>query len=333
VTTAETALQRGESGEAVRDLQRRLAGLGHDCSADEPGELGPATETAVRAFQQRRGLVVDGLCGPQTWAALVESGFSLGDRTLYFRQPMLRGDDVTELQRQLNALGFDAGREDGILGEQTAAAVSEFQRNVGLAPDGFCGWTTVAALRRVGSLAAGSVASVREREMLRRGPHGLGGKRVFVTAAPGFEALGDAVCRGLVDAGAGALLDSSGSDDSTTAAAANQFGAALFLELRPGVGDEGCLCTYFSSGTFRSEAGYRVAAAVQDELAGVLATAHEPCGKAYGILRETRMAAVVCELVERGDVEGMRNVVARAGDVSRAIVRGVRRGVEEPSDS
>jgi N-acetylmuramoyl-L-alanine amidase len=333
MTTAETALQRGRTGEAVRDLQRRLGALGHDCSSDEPGQFSVATEAALRAFQQQRGLVVDGLCGPQTWAALVESGFSLGDRTLYFRQPMLRGDDVTELQRQLNALGFDAGREDGILGEQTAVAISEFQRNVGLAPDGFCGWTTVAALRRVGSLAAGSVASVREREMLRRGPHGLGGKRVFVTAAPGFEALGDAVCRGLVDAGAGALLDSSGSDDSTTAAAANQFGAALFLELRPGAGDEGCLCTYFSSGTFRSEAGYRVAAAVQDELAGVLPTAPEPCGKAYGILRETRMAAVVCELVERGDVEEMRNVVARAGDVSRAIVRGVHRGVEEPSDS
>jgi N-acetylmuramoyl-L-alanine amidase len=333
MTTAETALRRGETGEAVRDLQRRLAALGHDCSSDEPGEFGPATETSVRAFQQQRGLVVDGICGPQTWAGLVESGFSLGDRTLYFRQPMLRGDDVTELQRQLNALGFDAGREDGILGEQTAVAIAEFQRNVGLAPDGFCGWTTVAALRRVGSFAAGSVASVREREMLRRGPHGLGGKRVFVTAAPGLEALGDAVCRGLVDAGAGALLDSSGSDDSTTAASANQFGAALFLALRPGTGDEGCLCTYFSSGTFRSEAGYRVAAAVRDELAGVLPTADEPCGKAYGILRETRMAAVVCELVERGDVVGMRNVVARAGDVSRAIVRGVRRGVEEPPDS
>jgi len=160
------ALQRGETGEAVRDLQRRLAALGLDSTSDEPGEFGPGTEAAVRAFQQQRGLVVDGLCGRQTWATLVESGFSLGDRTLYFRQPMLRGDDVTELQRQLNSLGFDAGREDGILGEQTADAVAEFQRNVGLAPDGFCGWTTVAALRRVGTLAAGSVASVREREML-----------------------------------------------------------------------------------------------------------------------------------------------------------------------
>jgi hypothetical protein len=41
----------------------------------------------------------------------------------------------------------------------------------------------------------------------------------------------------------------------------------------------------------------------------------------------------VCELVDQGDVTAMRNVVARAGDVSRAIVRGVGRGVEEPPDN
>jgi N-acetylmuramoyl-L-alanine amidase len=326
-------IAQGSRGEAVRDLQRRLAALGHDTAADEPGEFGAVTEAAVRAFQEQRRLDVDGVCGPQTWAALVESGFTLGDRTLYFRQPMLRGDDVTQLQRQLNALGFDAGREDGILGEQTAVAVGEFQRNVGLAPDGFCGWTTVAALRRVGKLAGGSVASVREREMLRRGPQGLGGRRVFITAAPGFEALGDAVCRDLAETGAGALLDSAGSDDSTTAAAANQFGSALLLALRAGSAARGCQCTYFSSGTFRSEAGFRVATAVQDELRSVLATAPAPSGKAFGILRETRMAAVVCALVERGDVAAMRHVVARAGDVSRAIVRGVRRGVGEQPES
>jgi N-acetylmuramoyl-L-alanine amidase len=326
-----TALQRGEVGEGVRDLQRRLAALGHDSSADEPGDFGPATETAVRHFQQQRGLLVDGLCGTQTWAALVESGFTLGDRMLYFRQPMLRGDDVAELQRRLNALGFDAGREDGILGRETAAAIVELQRNLGLAPDGICGPATVAALRRVDGLAAGSVASVREREMLRRGPHGLAGRRVFLTASPGFEALGDAVARGLAEAGAGALLDSSGADDSTTAIAANEFGAALFLALRARAGSD-CLCSYFSTGTFRSEAGYRVAAAVQEELAELLTDATGPCGKAYAILRETRMAAVVCELVEHGDVDGMRHLVARAGDISRAIVRGVRRGVEQPAD-
>ena len=54
-------------------------------------------------------------------------------------------------------------------------------------------------------------------------------------------------------------------------------------------------------------------------------------GKAYAVLRETRMAAVVCEVVPDGDVEAMRAVVARAGDVARAIVRGVRRAVESPA--
>ena len=329
MTTTET-LHPGEVGEGVRDMQRRLGALGYDCSADEPGQFGSATEAAVRAFQEQRGLLVDGLCGPYTWAILVESGFTLGDRMLYFRQPMPRGDDVAELQRRLNALGFHAGREDGILGEETAAAITELQRNLGLAPDGICGPATVAALRRVDTLAAGSVASVRERELLRRGPHGLAGKRVFLTAAPGFEALGDAVTRDLAEAGAGALLDTSGADDRSVAASANGFGAALFLGLRAGAGTD-CVCSYFSTGTFRSEAGYHVAAAVQEELAGLLGSGADPCGKAYSILRETRMAAVVCELVERGDVDGMRNVVARTGDISRAIVRGVRRGVEDPA--
>ncbi|HEX6312158.1 MAG TPA: peptidoglycan-binding protein, partial [Acidimicrobiia bacterium] len=169
-------LARGDRGEAVRDLQQRLAALGHDSTADEPGEFGDATEAAVRAFQAARGLDVDGICGRHTWAGLVESGFALGDRMLYSRRPMLRGDDVAELQRRLNALGFDAGREDGILGDRTASALTEFQRNTGLAADGICGPTTIAALDRVGGMAAGSVASVREREQLRRGPRRLGGR-------------------------------------------------------------------------------------------------------------------------------------------------------------
>src|SRR5437764_8816250 len=164
MTTA--ALQRGETGEAVRDLQRRLAALGLDSASDEPGEFGPGTEAAVRAFQQQRGLVVDGLCGPQTWAALVESGFTLGDRTLYFRQPMLRGDDVTELQRRLNSLGFDARRIDGIFGADTHRALVDFQRSAGLVADGVCGADTITALARVVPLADGSVAGARDRDEL-----------------------------------------------------------------------------------------------------------------------------------------------------------------------
>ena len=151
-------LRPGSGGEAVRDLQVRLGSVGRDVPVAEAGRYGAATVAAVRAFQEARGLRVDGVCGPQTWAALVESGYRLGDRLLYRRRPMLRGDDVVELQRRLNALGFDAGREDGILGDDTTGALTEFQRNSGLVVDGMCGPATIAALDRVGTLAEGSVA-------------------------------------------------------------------------------------------------------------------------------------------------------------------------------
>src|SRR5256885_8823551 len=100
---------------------------------------------------------------------------------------MLRGDDVAELQRRLNGLGFDAGREDGILGDDTTRALIEFQRNMNLPTDGMCGTATLAVLERVGGLAEGSVASVREREALRRGPHRLSGRRGVVTPAPRLD--------------------------------------------------------------------------------------------------------------------------------------------------
>jgi len=322
-------LRPGSHGEAVRDLQVRLGALGHEVPGVEAGSFADSTEQAVRAFQEARGLRVDGICGPQTWSAVVESGYRLGDRLLYRRRPMLRGDDVGELQRRLNGLGFDAGREDGILGDDTTRALVEFQRNMNLATDGICGAATIAVLDRVGTLSEGSVASVREREALRRGPHRLEGRRVFVAAAPGFEALAGAVVHELLELGAGAALDTSGADDPVLAAEANRYTADLFLAFRAGDAP-GCRCSYFSSGRFRSEAGYAVADAVSRELAPILGG--DPCvaGRTYAVLRETRMAAVICEPVAQADVEAMRALVLRGGDVARAVVRGVRRGVEQP---
>ena len=43
------------------------------------------------------------------------------------------------------------------------------------------------------------------------------------------------------------------------------------------------------------------------------------------------MAAVVCEVVPDGDVDAMRGLVAHAGEIARAIVRGIRRAVEAPA--
>ena len=58
----------GDSGEDVRRLQRvfaRTKVLGFD---DVNGIFGPATEQAVKDFQQSNGLVIDGVVGPITWS-------------------------------------------------------------------------------------------------------------------------------------------------------------------------------------------------------------------------------------------------------------------------
>jgi len=140
-------------------------------------------------------------------------------------------DDVLDLQGRLNALGFHAGREDGIFGDATREALSAFQRDAGLPPDGICGSTTVAALRRVGTMAEGSVATVREREELRRAERHLVGRKVYVAAAPGLAVLGEQVTRGLLDAGSRALLDTSGADDSLLANAAKYTPAGGIVEV------------------------------------------------------------------------------------------------------
>jgi N-acetylmuramoyl-L-alanine amidase len=320
-------LVRGGRGEGIRDLQGRLHALGYGTGPDEPGTFADGTDAAVRRFQDLRGLRVDGIVGRQTWSALVESGFTLGDRHLYERRPMLRGDDVGELQRRLNALGFDAGREDAIFGPRTAAALREFQRNAGLGPDGIAGPETLATLRRVGALSAGSVATVREREALRR-PRRLEGRRVYLSVSGGLVTLGSTVARALRAAGAHPLVDTAAVDPSVVAAQANRFDADLCFAFRAGV-EAGCHCSYFENASFRSEAGYQVAVAVQREIATVIpGDPGDVRGRTFGLLRETRMAAVVCE--PGGAPDDMARLVARVPEVAAAVGRGIRLGMEEP---
>ena len=57
-----------------------------------------------------------------------------------------RGDEVKELQQQLNALGYSCGSADGIFGSKTEQAVKAFQKDHGLVADGMVGDKTKAAL-------------------------------------------------------------------------------------------------------------------------------------------------------------------------------------------
>lgn len=312
-------LEPGDTGDAVRELQGRLRALGYACP--ESAAFDAATEAAVRRFQASRGLRETGHCERETWTALLEAGFTLGDRLLYHRRPMLRGDDVAELQHRLNALGFDAGREDGIFGPRTEAAVREFQRNAGIAADGVLGPATRAALIQLGALADGSVARVRERERLRE--QTLAGARCFLAVEPGFDVLGTSIVQRLASAGALPVMDRTGAEEHVLAGAANEWGAHLVVALRAGT-TPGPRCIYFAHQSFRSEGGYALACAIDAALEPLLGPAPPPAGRTFPILRETRMPTVVCELVVRGDVRAMRDLVGQAGAVADAIVAGMR---------
>jgi peptidoglycan hydrolase-like protein with peptidoglycan-binding domain len=105
---------------------------------------GPATVAAVRKFQRRRHLVVDGVPGPQTRRALGRLGRPLfGKRTIL---PGSVGWDVSVLQFLLARRGFDAGCVDGTFGPGTKAALRRYQASVHLPADAIAGPKTIAAL-------------------------------------------------------------------------------------------------------------------------------------------------------------------------------------------
>jgi len=291
-------LRLGSRGEAVTDLQRRLAALGvlADLPADPAGVYGAATMAAVQLFQQRYGLEVDGTCTELTWDVLVEAGYRLGDRHLYLRTPMMRGDDIAELQSRLGALGFDAGRPDGIFGRQTATALVEFQRNAGLTSDGICGPDTFSALNRLGPerTAAMMVNQVRERERLRTATPGLVGRRIVLGHTGGLDALTQALHRRVRNAGAH-VLTLHHPDGSTQARMANTFEADLVVALR-GAGQSANRLAYFRGRHFWSQAGFTLAGELGKAVAAVSGIEPELAGMRLPLLRETRMPAVIAEI-------------------------------------
>ena len=61
-------LRKGNSGEYVRILQQALKDSGYDLTVD--GKFGAKTEDALKDYQKKHGLYVDGVCGPKTWESL-----------------------------------------------------------------------------------------------------------------------------------------------------------------------------------------------------------------------------------------------------------------------
>ncbi len=323
----EIHLELGDQGEAVTDVQRRLAELDFPPGVDPEGVFREGTRAAVEAFQYRRGLRVDGVCGRQTWSALVEAGRRLGDRFLYRRSPMLRGDDVAELQQRLSALGFDTGRVDGIFGDLTSAALGEFQRNAGLPVDGIAGAAAVAELLRFGSRHDGSelVSAVRDRERLRQAPRTLADRRVSIGEEGGLGSTVGAVRRLLVSQGA-LVTTHHHPEGSIQASEANAAGAEVFIGVRLGT-EPGCSASYYSGYRYSSPGGRRLAELLHVALATTLGLSDAGSrGMSLPLLRETRMPAVICE------INPASVMVERAPVIARAVVDSLAEWVDTAWD-
>ncbi len=320
----------GDVGPAVVDVQATLTGLGLLTGAHEGFDAD--TDRAVREFQQRRGLSVDGLVGPETYRALAAARWTLGDRLLSLATHPYVGDDVAALQERLLELGFDAGRADGVLGPRTERALRGLQREYGLVPDGTCGPATLRALRQLGRHVTGGRPQVlREAEALHRSGASLAGKIVVVDPGHGGRDRG-ACGNGLEEAavvedlaarlegrltavGVRALL-TRGNDscptDAERAAFANAAGADLVLSLhvdRAAPACHGVAAYHFGAGRgTTSTIGEELASLVQREVVArtdlLDCHVHE---KTWELLRLTRMPAVRLELGH----------VSHAGDAAR----------------
>ena len=323
------SIRRGDTGPAVVEIRSILVGLELlDASTSELFD--EATDQAVRAFQQSRGIGVDGLVGDETWGALDAARWRLGARTLFHSVPdALVGEDVRALQERMLEMGYDAGRTDAIYGPRTARAVAQFQREVGLTSDGSCGPQTMKALRRLGrKVVGGRPQLLREAEAFRRAGTNLVGKTILIDPGHGGgDDLGVVVPEGpLRWTEADLVFDLAARLEGRLAAAgmrvhltrgpspaqpltgaeratlANSLGADLLISLhldgQENEAADGVATYHYGTGSgLSSTVGERLANLVQREI--VVRTGLRDCrihAKTWELLRLTRMPAVRVDL-------------------------------------
>ncbi|WP_419918558.1 peptidoglycan-binding protein [Candidatus Poriferisocius sp.] len=312
-------LKWGDENDHVVGLQQKLAAAGFALALAANGDYDTSTAAAVADFQASRGLSVDGICGPHTWAALQEAAWLLGDRNLYLSQPMLRGDDVAELQLRLGALGFDAGRVDGIFGGDTAGAVQEFQLNSGLVADAVCDTDTTAALKRMSArVTPATVAAVRERAKLQRAPRRLTERHIMIAATSTMSGVAGELATGLRRLGA-TVTEIYDVPEPDQVSKANHLAVDAYLGLIPSEAEE-CRVAYFATEGFVSPGGQRLANILGQRLPAALGTDNiNVRGMRLPVLRHTRMTAVQCLIGSPGLIQARLSPLARTIEGSLAL--------------
>lgn len=318
------SLSRGAAGSAVAEVRRMLASIGllDNTDPQTADVFDEAAELAVRHFQQRRGISVDGRVGAETYTTLTGAHWRLGDRPLAHESArLLRGDDVAHLQTQLIELGYHLPRADGVFGPDTAEALRGFQRDYGLVPDGICGPNTMRALRQLGRrVVGGRPQYLRDLVAVADSGPSLLGKRIVLDPGHGGDDPG-IVCDDTTEAeltwdlvsrleGRFSALGvqtwptrgpNNGATDEQRAQLANDVGADLVLSVHvDGFASpraNGIAAYYYGAGESTSTIGERLADLAQRELVARTGMGDNRVhGKSWSLLRLTRMPTVRVEL-------------------------------------
>lgn len=140
-------LQQGDKDGSVYTLQQYLAKKGL-LDASPTGYYGDMTAEAVSDFQDKAGLTVDGVAGPQTLSKLMGDAYNGITYTGNLKTDSLQNGDnaltVGDVQRRLMELGYaDFDEITSYYGSMTEDAVSRFQRANKLKVDGVAGPSTL----------------------------------------------------------------------------------------------------------------------------------------------------------------------------------------------
>jgi len=150
ITPVDDNLQRGDRGSNVTVLQKMLHDLNYTITVD--GIFGSETENAIKAFQQKNGLLETGIVTPEL-LGMIQEEVSLPNvpvKKFTSGAYLKKGDSgsaVVSIQKALNAAGANpAVDKDGVFGNDTLKAVKVFQQKKNLQADGIVGPETFAAL-------------------------------------------------------------------------------------------------------------------------------------------------------------------------------------------
>ena len=322
-------------GEAVRDLQQRLVSLGHDLTGDDPGDFGPATERAVRAFQHHRAR-------PRRRHRRTRDVVRARRERVRARRPalLLPPADAARRRRRRAATTAERARLRRGSRRRHLRAWNARTRSTRIPTQ-----RRSARRRHLRRTTRSRRSHASARSPTAKSPRCASAKRcgtrrvrssVDASSSPRHPASSRSARPSVVSCVNSAptvVVDTSGDDDSTLAGAANDYDAELFLAIRSGDRSRLSLRVLrVGSLPIRGRLSHRDRA-VATSSSRVLAHRRRSRAVAPTPRCARRAWPRSCASCSKRTTSPRCATSSRTPcDVGRAIVDGVRRGIEAPAD-